>query len=138
MMRLHHEMNRLFEDAFRGFDAPALWNRQWPSMEVQETEQGLRVTAELPGLEEKDVEVSFNDGVLTIRGEKRSQAEDQNRMVTERYYGRFERRLAVGDVDDAMAQARFKNGVLTIDLPRAAEAQDRIKRIPINNGEVKH
>jgi len=139
MMRLHQEMNRLFEDAFRGFDTPALWGRQWPSVEVQETDNGYRVTAELPGLEEKDVDVSFQDGVLTIRGEKRAETENRDRTVSERYYGRFERRLALPDIDDSKAHATFRNGVLTIDLPRVAEAQERIKRIPINTGDrIRH
>ena len=139
MMRLHQEMNRLFEDAFRGFDTPALWGRQWPSVEVQETDNGYRVTAELPGLEEKDVDVSFQDGVLTIRGEKRAETENRDRTVSERYYGRFERRLELPDIDDSKAHATFRNGVLTIDLPRVAEAQERIKRIPINTGDrIRH
>lgn len=137
-VRLHHEMNRLFDDVFRGFDTPMAWNRQWPSLEVQETESGYRVTAELPGMEEKDVEVAFDDGVLIIRGEKRTETENRDRTVSERYYGRFERRLPVGDVDDTQAKARFDKGVLTIDLPRSTPAQDRVKRIPINNDSTRH
>lgn len=137
-VRLHHEMNRLFDDVFRGFDAPAAWNRQWPSLEVQETDGGYRVTAELPGMDEKDVEVRFEDGVLIISGEKRTETENRDRTVSERFYGRFERRLPVGDVDDAQAKARFDKGVLTIDLPKSTRAQDRVKRIPINDDSTRH
>ena len=136
-LTLHREMNRLFDDVFRGFEAPSLWNRQWPTLEVEETDHGYRITVDLPGLDEKDVEVSFSDGVLSIRGEKRSEAEDRNRRVSERYYGRFERQIALGDVDDTKATARFDKGVLTIELPRSAEAQDRVRRIPIN-GNTRH
>jgi HSP20 family protein len=128
-VRLHQEMNRLFEDVFHSFDV-APW-RQWPNLEVEETDGGYRITAELPGMEEKDVEVSFADGILTIRGEKRSQRQNDERTVSERAYGKFERRLALGDVDDSKAEAKFDKGVLTIELPRAAEARDRVKRIPV-------
>ena len=134
-LRLHTEMNRLFDDVFRGFGAPV--TGQWPSLEVEETDEGYRVRADLPGLDEKDVEVSITDGVLTIRGEKRSETQDKGRHVSERYYGRFERQVALGDVDDARAQATFGKGVLTIELPRSARAQDRVKRIPIN-GDTRH
>ncbi len=136
-LRLHHEMNRLFDDVFRGFDAPAAWSRRWPTMEVEETDTGYRVTAELPGMDEKDVEIAFADGVLTIRGEKRSATEDKGRRVSERYYGRFERQIALGEVDEPKAMARFDKGVLTIELPRSAQAQDRVRRIPIT-GSTKH
>ena len=136
-LRLHQEMNRLFDDVFRGFAAPTAWNSQWPSLEVEETDAGYRITAELPGVDEKDVEICFSDGVLTLRGEKRSESRDKGRHVTERYYGRFERQIALGDVDDAKATATFNKGLLTIELPRSAEAQDRVRRIPINE-RTKH
>jgi HSP20 family protein len=136
-LRLHEEMNRLFDDVFRGFGAPSVWNAQWPSLEVEETDNGYRVSADLPGMDEKDVEVSIADGVLTIRGEKKSQTEDRKRRVSERYYGRFERRLALGDVDEEKISANFSRGVLTIELPRSAQAQDRVRRIPIN-GNTRH
>ncbi|HYE46269.1 MAG TPA: Hsp20/alpha crystallin family protein [Caulobacter sp.] len=133
-LRLHQEMNRLFDDVFRGFDAPAMWNSQWPTMEVEETDSGYRITAELPGMDEKDIDISFRDGVLTLRGEKRSESQDKGRRVSERYYGRFERRITLGDVDDAQARASFDKGVLTIDMPRSAQAEERVRRIPINGG----
>lgn len=136
-LRLHQEMNRLFDDAFRGFGAPAAWNSPWPSLEVEETDAGYRVTAELPGLDEKDVEISFSEGVLTLRGEKRSETKDKGRQVSERYYGRFERQIALGDIDDAKARATFDKGLLTIELPRSIQAEDRVRRIPIN-GSTRH
>lgn len=132
VFRLHQDMNRLFDDVFRGFAAPTSWNGQWPSLELEETDRGYRITAELPGMDEKDVEVSFRDGVLTLRGEKRSETKDKGRHVTERCYGRFERQVALRDVDDAQATATFDKGVLTIELPRSAQAEDRVRRIPIN------
>jgi HSP20 family protein len=137
-MRLHQEMNRLFDDVFRSFDAPTAWSAGWPHLEVHETEDAYRVTAELPGLEEKDVELSFQDGVLTLRGEKREETRNAGSTVSERYYGRFERRIALGDIDESKANATFDKGVLTITLPKAPDARERVKRIPINASGAVH
>ena len=101
---------------------------------MSETENELRITAEVPGMGEKDVELLLDDGVLTIRGEKKSENEDKGRGYSERHYGRFERRIALpGGVDEEHAQANFRDGVLTITLPRSPGAE-RGRRIPINAG----
>src|SRR5919202_1856428 len=136
---LRREMDRLFDDAFRGFGVPSLgFGRDvgWPSLEVSETEKDVTVTAELPGLGERDVEVLLAEGVLTIRGEKKSEAEDKERRFSERYYGRFERRVALpAEVDEDKVQASFENGVLTVTMPKSAKAQERVKRIPLSKGK---
>lgn len=137
VVSLHREMNRLFDDMFRGFDDSRLWGGRggWPSMDVEETDKEYRVTAELPGLEERDVEVLFQDGLLTVRGEKKMETEARNRTYSERYYGRFERQITLDrDVDDSGVTATFKNGVLTVRVPKSARAVERTKRIPINAG----
>src|SRR3954470_10884978 len=93
-LTLHREMNRLFDDVFNNFgNTPSLLGRMpaWSSIEVVQSEKDVRISAELPGLDEKDVEVLVDDDVLTIRGEKKSETQDQERRVSERYYGRFER-----------------------------------------------
>jgi HSP20 family protein len=134
-LTLHREMNRLFDDAFRSFDAPALFGgmTNWPSIEITETDKELRVSADLPGLEEKDVEVFLNDGALTIRGEKKSEVDDQERRFSERFYGSFERRIPVDwDVEPDKVKAAFKNGVLNVTIPKSAKAQQKSRRIPIN------
>jgi len=134
-LALHREMNRLFDDAFRSFDSPALFGRMptWPSVEVSETEGDVRVSAELPGLDENDVEVLLEDGGLTIRGEKKAEFEDKARQFSERFYGRFERRIPLGfQAEQDKVNAAFKNGVLTVTVPKTAEAQKNTKRIPIN------
>jgi HSP20 family protein len=138
-LTLHREMNRLFDEVFRGFDLAPFGSDRfldraggWPSIEVSETDKEVKVTAELPGLEEKDVEVELANGVLAIKGEKRTETEDKDRRFSERYYGRFERRIAVDQVDEGKVAASFKNGVLTVTLPKSPEAQQRVKRIPIN------
>jgi HSP20 family protein len=95
ILSLHREMNRLFEDVFRGFDLSPFnmdrWNgpSSWPRIEISESEKEVQVTAELPGLEEKDIEVELEKGVLAIRGEKKTETEDKDRLFSERYYGRF-------------------------------------------------
>ncbi|MEQ1954974.1 Hsp20/alpha crystallin family protein [Mesorhizobium sp. CN2-181] len=140
-LSLHREVNRLFDDAFRGFDSrlPALGRFSsfggggWPNVEVSDGEKEIRVTAEVPGLEEKDIEVLLEDGVLTLKGEKRSETEDKDRQFTERFYGRFERRIPLGyEVEDDKVSADFKNGVLTVALPKTERAQAKAKRIAIN------
>jgi HSP20 family protein len=137
-MRLHDEMNRLFDDLFQDFGLPASRAAAaWPHVEVVETGDGYKLTAELPGMSEKDVELSLEDGVLTVRGEKRAEHEEKARGYSERYYGAFERRIPVGEVDEAKVNATFDKGVLTVRLPRSAEAQRRVKRIAIN-GSTHH
>ena len=134
-LALHREMNRLFDDAFRSFDTPALFGRMpsWPSVEVSDTDNEVRVTAELPGLDENDVEVLLEDGGLTIRGEKKAEFEDKARQFSERFYGRFERRIPLGfQAEQDKVNAAFKNGVLTVTVPKTAEALKHTKRIPIN------
>ncbi|TPJ37090.1 Hsp20/alpha crystallin family protein [Mesorhizobium sp. B2-8-3] len=140
-LSLHREVNRLFDDAFRGF-GPALsafgtlssFGSGWPSVEISDGEKEIKVTAEVPGLEERDVEVLLDDSVLTLKGEKRSETEDRDRQFSERYYGRFERRIPLGyEVEEGEVDARFKNGVLTVRLPKTAKAQSQAKRIEIKS-----
>lgn len=138
-LSLHREVNRLFDDVFRGFDGhlPSLrplstLNGGWPSLEVSETDKELRVTAEVPGLDQKDIEVLLDDDTLTVRGEKRSETEDKEKQFSERYYGRFERRIPLGyEVEADKVDAQFRNGVLTVTLPKTARAQSQMKRIEI-------
>jgi HSP20 family protein len=147
-MTLHREMNRLFDDVFRGFDMAQFgalggMGRMagWLHVEVVDNDKDVRISAELPGLEDKDVDVLMGDGVLTIRGEKRSEVEDKERAFSERTYGRFERRIPlVWEVEENKIDASFKNGVLTVTLPKAAESRPEVKRIAINRAgeETKH
>ena len=141
VVSLQREMNRLFDDVFRGFDSSRFGGSRgaWPSVDVEETDREYRVTAELPGLEERDVEVLFQDGVLTVRGEKKLEKERGNRTFSERYYGRFERQIALDrDLEEAAINATFRNGVLTVTAPKSAQAVERTKRIPINVGGKSH
>lgn len=139
-LSLHREMNRVFDDFFRDFDmrvpmfGGAGHNGGWPQVDLAETDKQVTVTAELPGLEEKDVELLLQDGMLTLKGEKRAESEDKDRQFSERYYGRFERHIPLGtEVQADKAEARFKNGVLTVTLPKNPEAQPKYRRIAINH-----
>ncbi len=134
---LHREMNRVFDDFARGFGlgTPSRFGFEagWPHLEVTETDAEVKVVAELPGLDEKDVELSLSDGVLTLAGEKRS--ESDGALYSERWHGKFQRSLNVGhDVDPDKVSAAFKNGVLTIALAKRPGAQSRVRRIAIANG----
>ena len=138
-LTLHREMNRLFDDVFRGLDVAPFGSDRfldramgWPNIEVSETEKEVKVTAELPGLEEKDVEVELANGVLAIKGEKKTETEDKGRLFSERYYGRFERRIPIDDIEEDKVAASFKNGVLTVTLPKSEKAQQKVKRIAIS------
>jgi HSP20 family protein len=138
---LHREMNRLFDDVFRGFGMPARIGSPliegrfgWPSIELNETDKELKVTAELPGLTEKDVQLEIANGILTLRGEKKSERTDNGgRYFTERYYGSFERQIPLDGVEEDKAEAKFHDGVLTITLPKSEQARSYVKRIPISN-----
>lgn len=140
-LSLHREVNRLFDDVFRGFGSnlPSLvgastFSGGWPNVEISDGEKEIKVTAEVPGLEEKDIEVLLNEGVLTLKGEKRSETEDKDRQFSERFYGRFERRIPLGyEVQEDKVDTRFRNGVLTVTLPKSEKAQSQVKRIAIKS-----
>ena len=137
-LTFHREFDRLFDDFFRSFDGrlPAMGGGRgmgtWPSVEVSDLEDEIKVTTEVPGLDEKNIEVLLDDGVLTLRGEKTS--ENDGAQFSERFYGRVERRIPLGvEVEEDKVEAEFRNGVLTVTLPKSPEAQAQVKRI-----EIKH
>jgi HSP20 family protein len=135
---LHREMNRLFEDVLRGFPAlermggPLMEGRfGWPKIELSETDKALTVSAELPGMTEKDVQVEIANGVLTIKGEKKAERTDEGKYFSERYYGAFERQIPLDGVVEDNVEASFRDGVLTITLPKSDEARSGVRRIAI-------
>ena len=134
-LALHREVNRLFDDFFHGFDRPmghSGWLSGWPKVDVADSGKEIKVTAELPGMDEKDVELTLHDGMLTVKGEKKAESQDQN--YSERWHGRFERSLALGpDIDPTKIGAVFKNGVLTVTVGKKPEAERAVKRIPISS-----
>lgn len=137
VMSLHRDINRLFDDMFRAFSMPSLpsigRSLGWPRVELSENDKEIRVMAELPGMEEKDIEISLDDHQLVIRGEKKSETSDEERGYSERSYGRFERRIGLpSQIDEDKVEAAFRNGVLTVRIPRTSEAAKGRKTIPIN------
>jgi HSP20 family protein len=136
---LHREMNRLFDDVFRGFNplgrsgGPLMEGRfAWPKIELGETDKALTVSAELPGMTEKDVEVEIANGVLRLKGERKAERTDQDKYFSERYYGAFERQIPLDGVVEDKVEASFHDGVLTITLPKSDQARSAVKRIAIS------
>ncbi|PVE21094.1 type III effector protein [Microvirga sp. KLBC 81] len=141
-LSLHREMNRLFDDVLRGGGMMrgggqgTAGSMMSPQINVSETDNEIRVSAELPGVSENDIQVDLNDDVLTIRGEKRFEHADEreNFHFLERSYGTFQRTLQLPfSVDPNKVQASFENGVLTVILPKSAQ-QERSHRIQVNAG----
>jgi HSP20 family protein len=104
-----------------------------PQVDVRETDKEIEVVAELPGMDEADVDVSASQGMLTIRGEKKSEREeDEGYVLRERSFGRVERIVPLPDgLDIDSAEAKFRNGVLTVRIPKTADAQRAAKRISV-------
>lgn len=135
---LHREINRLFEDPFRGIATrPAAVAALSPSIDVDETDEGWTITAELPGVDEKDIDLRLDGDMLTISGEKRSEKKDEERRFVERSYGSFTRSIQLPFTPDQdKVEADCEKGVLTIKLPKGAE-QERSKRIAIGSAGQK-
>ena len=105
-----------------------------PSVDVSESDKEIEVTAELPGIDEKDIDISLAEGVLTIRGEKKSEVEKKEKdyYLQERTFGSIERVVPLPDtIDLDSANATFKNGVLTVKLAKKPEAAAATKRITV-------
>lgn len=130
--QMERRMQSLFDEPFRlSFITEDMgWS---PSVEVTETDDAIEVAAELPGVSRDDVEVELQNNVLTIRGEKKQEKEEQNRdrHIVERYYGSFQRSFALPTpVEEDEVKAEFRNGVLRIHLQKATQARGR--KVPIN------
>jgi HSP20 family protein len=139
---LQTSINRAFEDFWQMFDGavPSALSGGLPTesirVDVKETDQELLVSAELPGMEEDDIDVSIADGSLTIRAEKEfeSEKEEGDYVVREREFGHVERTIPLPEYVDAnAANAKFKNGVLTIRIPKKADAANGRKRISVKS-----
>jgi HSP20 family protein len=136
-MSLQREVDRLFDDFTRGFPAlPTLPSagavELMPSMDVSETDKEIEITAELPGLEEKDVQINLADNLLTIRGEKKAEKEQKEKdyRLVERSYGSFARTLELPEgVNPDAIKATIDKGVLKVTVPKPAPAQ--VKKIDV-------
>jgi len=108
-----------------------------PAVDIAEKDKEYEITAELPGMDESNIDVKFADGLLTIKGEKKEEKEEKNKdyYLSERRYGSFQRSFPVPEsVDANKIEAKFVNGVLTVKLPKSPEAQKNEKKIAIKKG----
>ncbi|HEY0920462.1 Hsp20/alpha crystallin family protein [Devosia sp.] len=148
---LQDRIDRMFEDFSSGFRMPSLLSN-WPSMpmtemgnggfdlvpslDLHETDGEIIISAELPGMEERDIDISVADDVLTISGEKKSAHEQKEgeRYRSERSYGRFSRSIGLPfDIDAGKVMARYDKGVLTLTVPKPVEAKQKTKKIAIRH-----
>ncbi|HAB19246.1 MAG TPA: Hsp20/alpha crystallin family protein [Verrucomicrobiota bacterium] len=135
LLNLGRDFDRLFEAPFAAVSREGLQTAFAPAIELREDADNVSVSVELPGVDKKDVSVTIHDGVLTISGERKQEREvtEDQQVRSERYYGRFERQVGltqpvVGD----KVKAVYKDGVLTITLPKAAEAKPKSIDITAN------
>ena len=131
---LHREVNRLFDSMWNGFGLPGPYSGA-PFMAGRRpgrSRRGVQHHRRASGVEEKDIEILLADGGLTLRGEKKCEQQDRRHRLSERYYGRFERRMPMPeDVDLDGIKASFRNGVLTVTLPKSTDAQRAVRRGPL-------
>jgi HSP20 family protein len=140
MSWLRNEIDRLFEDFAQPsrplFDFSSRATGLVPAMELVDQGKDYSLTAELPGLTDKDVNIELADGVLTIEGEKSEHAEQKNGgcIMTERRYGSFRRRFSLpADADPQAIDARVKDGILTITIGKDAKAAPQARKIAIQS-----
>jgi HSP20 family protein len=138
------EMNRLFDDFFSDFAPAPRWGGKEtavsaafsPRVDVSETDKEVKVSAELPGMDEKDITVEMDDAAITVRGEKREEKEEKGRnwYRKEQVCGAFHRVIPLpASVNGEKARARFRKGVLTITVPKREEQQTRRKTVTIEH-----
>ncbi len=155
LAELRHRMDNLFDDFMHGWRMPSLRHDPWkldpfadfPSLsrihgdlidvkfDVSDTEGAIEISAELPGIEEKDVELTLSGGMLTIKGEKKAESEEKkkNYYSKERRFGSFTRSFRLPDsVDADKIEATFDKGVLEVTLPKRPEAKAKAKKIAIS------
>ncbi|MHA1601256.1 MAG: Hsp20/alpha crystallin family protein [Alphaproteobacteria bacterium] len=153
LLALRSQMDRLFDEFAGDWRLPNLTRNFWDiesspaslwsrgdvdvCFEVTESDDAIELSAELPGIDEKDVELTLTDGVLTIKGEKKSEKETKEKdyYLSERRYGSFVRSLRLPEsIDEGKIKAKFDKGVLNVTLPKRTEAKAKKKKITISRG----
>ena len=149
-LALQSELDKAMRDFYSLFEMPSIFDKFEdltisPFVDLVEDKDSFKVEAEMPGLGEEDIKVSISDGILTIRGEKTTSKQDENKnyLAREINYGCYERNIALPDsVDAEKAKASFKKGMLWVNIPKKAEAAKKVvnlklKKLP-ENSEIKH
>lgn len=138
---LQQSINRVFEDFWRRFEEPGAGfgaiSLSSPRTDVAETDKEIEVTMELPGLDEKDIELTVTGDMLTVKGEKKQERKEEQKgwHLSERAYGSFYRSIPLPPgIETDKATAEFKKGVLTVRLPKSEQAQRQRKRIEVKGG----
>jgi len=131
---LQSDINRLFDAFINPFEGAEVRSALSPRLDVAETKNKFEIKAELPGIDEKDLNLSYEDGLLTISGEKKSENEEKEKgyYLKECSYGSFSRSVRLPEnIAEDKIEARFKKGVLTIDVPKKAITPDKTRKITI-------
>ena len=137
LLDVQREINRMFDNFFRegSQEGDSLATTAWmPPVDIEELDHQFTVQVELPGVVKDDVKIVMQDNILTIRGEKKYEHEENERGQhrIERSYGAFERSIMLpAEIDEAQAKAEYKNGVLRLTLPKRPDSQSQRKTIPV-------
>lgn len=135
---LRHDMDSMFEDFWGGFDLEPFWGGHVasfaPNVDVTENDREIRISAELPGMNDKDIDVTLNHDSITIKGEKKEEKEDTGKdyYCMERSYGSFCRTIPLHvEIEPGKAAASYKKGVLTVKIPKSSKAIEEKKKISV-------
>lgn len=133
---MQNEINRMFNEFGRGWPTRLVEGEVSPRLDVAETETAIEVTAELPGIDEKDVDVVLRDDVLTIRGEKKSEREEKKTdfHLVERSFGSFSRSIRLPfEADSEAVKASFAKGLLKVTIAKPAQVKEKTVKIPVRS-----
>jgi HSP20 family protein len=132
---LRQEINRLFENPLADFNGTEAFNTWAPALDLYENKDNLVVTAELPGMKKEDIDISLHEDNLVIAGERKEEKQygENETQRAERFYGRFQRSIALPKkVDVGAIKASYKDGILTVTLPKSPEAKPRQIEVSVN------
>jgi HSP20 family protein len=132
---VRNEINRLFDAPVADFGSSEVFNPWAPTVDLYESKDSLIVTAELPGLKKEEIDISLHEDNLTIAGERKEEKQvgENETQRAERFYGRFQRTIGLPKAVDVNAiKAAYKDGVLTVTLPKAPEAKPRRIEVSVN------
>ncbi len=134
---LQEQVNRLFDSGLRGRSDESALTTWAPSVDIYETENELVLKADLPEVAEKDIDIHIENNMLTVRGERKfeQKVKEENYLRVERSYGSFSRSFSLPNtVDTDAIKAEYKNGVLTVTMPKRAESKPKQVKISTSNG----